>query len=108
MKLTRRAAGRNAPLRNSFAFLRPRDYPACVDRLLRIGLVFDCHLAYAHGVLRGIMRYAQGKPDRALTLFDTEALKWVAFGPHRRRIAWDAGTSTSSVLFGGGISTSKV
>src|SRR5262245_26138206 len=45
-----------------------------MDKLLRIGLVFNYHLAYARGVLRGIKHYAQTRPDWNLVPLDTEGL----------------------------------
>src|SRR5262245_20749566 len=40
--------------------------------LIRVALVFDYHLGYARGVLRGIKDYAQSRPQVGLLPLDTD------------------------------------
>jgi LacI family transcriptional regulator len=64
---------RNAALRKSFSRLR-RGYNDGMDRLLRVGLVCNYHLAYTRGVLRGVTRWAQARPRWVFVPIDTDKL----------------------------------
>lgn len=50
-------------------------YTAGMRESIRIGLVFDANMAYARGVLRGVMRFAQTRPHWTLIVHDVEGLK---------------------------------